>query len=78
MNQFEFSVTNKRTGGKDHIRATAKSEIVARAHILSYYGQQFDVASHACAVRQAHAVLGEIDCTGGDDVFDAALVAQYC
>lgn len=63
MKQFEFEITNKKTGRVEHARATAKTDEIARAQIVLMYGSQFDVAGLCCDVNPAHHVVGEIDCS---------------
>ena len=68
--QYEFEAVNRARGNVERIRATASSEFVARAHIVNYYGDQFDVMQACCNVNPAHHILGEIDCTSpGADEF---------
>lgn len=63
MRQYEFELTNKRTGRVEHARATAKTEGIARAQIVLMYGRQFEVCGLCCDVNPAHYILGEIDCS---------------
>lgn len=63
MKQFEFQITNKRTGRVEHARATALTAEIARLQIVLMYGGQFDVAGLCCDVNPPHRVLGEIDCS---------------
>ena len=77
MKQYEFEAINKTRGNVERIRATAKTEAIARAHIVNYYGQQFDVLESCCDINPPHRVLGEIDCssdTDGEYIF--ALIAK--
>jgi hypothetical protein len=68
MKQYEFQAINKSNPNRvEHIRATAKNEAIARAHIVNYYGTQFDVLQACCNVYKPHQVLGEIDCSGDTD-----------
>lgn len=67
MKQFEFEMTNKKTGRVEHARATAKTDEIARAQIVLMYGTQFDVAGLCCDVNPAHYVVGEIDCSDFPD-----------
>ena len=60
--QYEFQVSNLATGGRDQVRATARSHEEARAAVVGYYGRTFQISDQAIAVRPAHQVLGEIDC----------------
>jgi hypothetical protein len=62
MHQYEFSVTCKRNGAKDQIRATAHTEIEAYRAIANYYADGYEIEPHALNIRPPHAVLGEIDC----------------
>lgn len=61
MKQYEFEAINKRTKRVERIRATAKNHDTARAAIVAYYADQFDVAGFCCDVNPAHSTLGEID-----------------
>lgn len=63
MKQFEFSIISKRTGRADHVRATARSAEIARAHIVSEYGSAYTVADLFCDIHAPHQFAGEIDCT---------------
>lgn len=63
MKQYEFQITNKRTGRVEHARATAATAAIARAQIVLAYGQQFDVMGLHCDANPAHHVLGEINCS---------------
>ena len=63
MKQYEFEAINRKRGNVERIRATAKTEAIARAHIVNYYGAQFDVLELACDVNPPHHILGEIDCS---------------
>lgn len=77
MKQFEFEAVNRRRGNVERIRATARNEAIARAHIVNYYGDQFDIAGLFCNVNPPHHVLGEIDCTGpGAEAFALDLIAK--
>jgi hypothetical protein len=67
MKQYEFEAINKTRGNVERIRATAKTEAIARAHIINYYGRQFDVMQSCCDVNKPHQVLGEIDCSDDAD-----------
>ena len=64
MKQYEFEVRNKRTGAVDQVRATANNQITAYLAIKAGYGNQYEIGQWPLQVRPAHAVLGEIDCTG--------------
>ena len=61
MRQFEFQMINKQTKRVEHARATAINETIARAQIVIFYGQQFDVLQSYSDINPAHYVLGEID-----------------
>ena len=63
MKQYEFEAINRKRGNVERIRATAASEAIARAHIVNYYGEQFDVLESCCDVNPPHHILGEIDCS---------------
>lgn len=63
MKQYEFKLFNKKTGGVRSVRATAANQITAFFCILEDYGHNWDVSAFPVAVRPAHKVLGEIDCT---------------
>lgn len=67
MKQYEFEAINRKRGNVERIRATAKTEAIARAHIVNYYGQQFDVMQACCDVNPPHQILGEIDCSDDKD-----------
>jgi hypothetical protein len=77
MKQYEFQAINKRNPNRiEHIRATAKTEAIARAHIVNSYGQQFDILESHCNVYKAHEVLGEIDCSSkGCEEYGLQLIA---
>ena len=62
MLQYEFTMTNKRTGRVEHKRATARTAEIARAQIVLMYGRQFDVADAHGDVNPPHYILGEINC----------------
>lgn len=62
MKQYEFEMTNKRTGRIEHARATAATAEIARAQIVLMYGLQFDVAGLFCDVNPPHHTVGEINC----------------
>jgi hypothetical protein len=77
MKQFEFEAVNRTRGNVERIRATAKTEAIARAHIVDFYGAQFDVMQSACDVNPPHRILGEIDCTDkGAEEYALALIAK--
>jgi len=62
MMQYEYQLTRKATKRVEYARATAASPDIARAHIVLYYGPQFDVANW-CDINAAHQIVGEIDCS---------------
>jgi len=77
MKQFTYEVTHRASGRVERIRATAKTAPIARAHIVDYYGAQFDVADLFCDIDPPHRVLGEIDCTApGAEAFALDLIAK--
>lgn len=77
MKQYEFEAVNRKRGNVERIRATARTEAIARAHIVNYYGDQFDIAGLCCDVNPPHQVLGEIDCTDpGAEAFALDLIAK--
>jgi hypothetical protein len=78
MKQFEFEAINKtRRHNVERIRATAKTEAIARAHIVNYYGSQFDILESCCNVYKPHQVLGEIDCSSkGCEEYALILLAK--
>jgi hypothetical protein len=77
MKQYEFEAINKTRGNIERIRATARTEAIARAHIVNYYGQQFDIMQSCCDVNKPHQILGEIDCSGDiDGKYIFALIAE--
>jgi hypothetical protein len=77
MKQYEFEAVNRKRGNIERIRATAKTEAIARAHIVDFYGTQFEVAGLCCDVNPPHSVLGEIDCTSpGCEEFALNLIAK--
>ncbi len=77
MKQYEFEATHRTRGNVERIRATARTEAIARAHIVNYYGDQFDIAGLSCDVNPPHRILGEIDCTDpGAEAFALDLIAK--
>lgn len=77
MRQYEFEATHRTRGNVERIRATARTEAIARAHIVDAYGSQFDVAGLCCDVNPPHSVIGEIDCTSsGAEAFALNLIAK--
>jgi len=78
MKQYEFEAINRKRGNVERIRATAKTEEIARAHIVNYYSSQFDVLESCCNVYKPHEVIGEIDCSSKEsEEFGLFLLAQY-
>lgn len=63
MRQYEFEAINRKRGNVERIRATAKTEAIAREAIVEYYREQFDIAELCCDINPPHAILGEIDCS---------------
>lgn len=63
MRQYTYEATNRRTGRIEQIRATARTPEIARAAIVNYYGQQFDILDTYADIDPPHQTLGEIDCT---------------
>jgi len=63
MKQYEFEAINRKRGNVERIRATAANETLARAAIVDYYADQFDVMESCCDINPPHSILGEIDCT---------------
>ena len=63
MNQYTYEATNRRTSRIEHIRATARTPEIARAAIVNYYAEQFDVAELFADIDPPHQTLGEIDCS---------------
>jgi len=50
---------------------------IARAHLVNFYGDQFDLAELCCDVNPPHRILGEIDCTNpGAEEFALSLIAN--
>lgn len=77
MRQYTFEAINRRTGRVEPIRATARTDAIARAHIVNYYGDQFDIADLYSDIDPPHYVLGEIDCTHlGAEEFALDLIAR--
>ena len=62
MKQYEFEITNKRTGRVEQARATAATPEIARAQVVLMYGLQYTVAGLFSDVNPPHQVAGEIDC----------------
>ena len=63
MKQYQFDMTNKRTGRAEHARATAANAVIAHAQIVLMYGSQFDIAELHSAANPPHHITGEIDCS---------------
>jgi hypothetical protein len=63
MKQYEFNMTDKRTGRAEHARATAANAVIAHAQIVLAYGRSFNVCELHSAARPPHHTLGEIDCS---------------
>jgi hypothetical protein len=76
MKQYEYNMTNKRTGRAEHARATAANAVIAHAQIVLMYGQQFDVAELHSAANPPHHTAGEIDCSGFPMTDTAWLIEQ--
>ena len=78
MKQYEFEAINRKRGNVERIRATARTEAIARAHIVNYYGAQFDVMETYCDINPPHHILGEIDCSSKEcEEFGLFLLNQY-
>jgi hypothetical protein len=76
MKQYEFNMTDKRTGRTEHARATAPNAVIAHAQIVLMYGDQFEIAELHSAARPPHHTLGEIDCSDFPVSDTAWLIAQ--
>lgn len=77
MKQYEFEAINRKRGNVERIRATAKNEAIARAHIVATYGSQFDVMESYCDINPPHHIIGEIDCSSPEhEAFALALIAK--
>ena len=63
MKQYEYNMSDKRTGRTEHARATAANAVIAHAQIVLMYGDQFEIAELHSAARPPHHTLGEIDCS---------------
>lgn len=63
MKQYEFLAINRTRGNVERIRATAASEAIARAAIVDYYADQFEIMNLCYDVNPPHSILGEIDCS---------------
>jgi hypothetical protein len=62
MKQYTYEATNRRTGRVEHIRATASTPDIARAAIVEYYADQFEISELFADIDPPHHTLGEIDC----------------
>lgn len=63
MKQYEYNMTNKRTGRTEHARATAANAVIAHAQIVLMYGQQFEICELYSDINPPHYIAGEIDCS---------------
>ena len=63
MKQYEFEAINRTRKNVERIRATAATEAIARAAIVDYYSDQFDVMESCSDINPPHSILGEIDCS---------------
>lgn len=63
MKQYEYTMTDKRTGRTEHARATAPNAVIAHAQIVLAYGRSFNVCELHSAARPPHHITGEIDCS---------------
>lgn len=63
MKQYEYSMTDKRTGRNEHARATAANAVIAHAQIVLMYGRQFDICELYSDINPPHHIAGEIDCS---------------
>lgn len=76
MRQYEFEAIHRTRGNVERIRATASRSDYARAHIVSLYGDQFDVMESHCDVNPPHYITGEINAsTPAHDEFARQLIA---
>lgn len=76
MRQYEFEAIHRTRGNVERIRATASCPDFARAHIVNYYGDQFEVMPLHCDVNPPHHITGEIDAsTPAHDEFARQLIA---
>ena len=76
MNQYEYTLKNKRTGRTEHARATAANAVIAHAQIVLMYGTQFDVSELHSEINPPHYTLGEIDCSDFPVTDTAWLIQQ--
>jgi hypothetical protein len=67
MKQYEYQMFNKKNGRLEHVRATAKTEEIARLQIMLTYGNQFDVMDGYSNINPPHKIFGEIDCSDFPD-----------
>jgi hypothetical protein len=63
MKQYQYNMTDKRTGRNEHARATAANAVIAHAQIVLMYGRQFDISELYSDINPPHHTAGEIDCT---------------
>lgn len=63
MKQYEYSMTNKRTGRAEQARATAPNAVIAHAQIVLAYGRSFTVCELYSDINPPHHIAGEIDCS---------------
>lgn len=63
MKQYQYNMTDKRTGRNEHARATAANAVIARAQIVLMYGRQFDICELYSDINPPHHTAGEIDCS---------------
>lgn len=61
MNQYDFNIISKRTGGHHSVACTARTEQIAREQIVIKYGAEFEICDRAAEVRKAHELYCEID-----------------
>jgi hypothetical protein len=77
MRQFEFEAIHRTRNNVERVRATARTMSIARAHLVNFYGDQFDLGELCCDVNPPHRILGEIDCTSpGAEEFALSLIAN--
>lgn len=67
MKQFEYTITNKKSGQIHQVRASAKNANIARLQIILSYGIDYVVSDMPSNIRPAHQVSGEIDCSDFPD-----------
>ena len=61
-NTYVFDLTSKATSDCFSINATAYSELEARAAIVAYYGQNFDICDKAKEISEPHKYYAELNC----------------